>query len=37
MPYGLKRFRRAEALHFIAFSCFHRFPVLEAPEPKETF
>jgi putative transposase len=36
MPYGLKRFQRAEALHFITFSCFHRLPFLEAPEPKET-
>ena len=37
MPYGLKRFQRAEALHFITFSCFHRLPFLEAPGPKETF
>ena len=37
MPYGLKRFQKAEALHFITFSCFHRLPFLEAPEPKETF
>jgi REP-associated tyrosine transposase len=37
MPDGLKRFQRAEALHFITFSCFHRLPFLEAPEPKETF
>ena len=36
MPYGLKRFQRAEALHFITFSCFHRLPFLEAPSPKET-
>jgi putative transposase len=35
MPYGLKRFQRAEALHFITFSCFHRLPFLEAPEPKD--
>jgi len=34
MPYGLKRFQKAEALHFITFSCFHRLPFLEAPEPK---
>ncbi len=32
MPYGLKRFQKAEALHFITFSCFHRLPLLEAPE-----
>jgi putative transposase len=37
MPYGLKRFQKAEALHFITFSCFHRLPFLEAPEPKQTF
>jgi putative transposase len=37
MPQGLKRFLRAEALHFITFSCFHRLPFLQAPEPKETF
>jgi putative transposase len=36
MPYGLRRFQKAEALHFITFSCFHRLPLLEAPEPKET-
>jgi putative transposase len=36
MPYGLKRFQKAEALHFITFSCFHRLPFLETPEPKET-
>jgi putative transposase len=37
MPYGLKRFQRAEALHFITFSCFGRLPFLESPGPKETF
>jgi hypothetical protein len=36
MPYGLKRFQRAETLHFITFSCFHRLPFLEAPAPKES-
>jgi putative transposase len=36
MPYGLKRFQRAEALHFITFSCFRRLPFLEAPELKDT-
>jgi putative transposase len=36
MPHGLKRFQRAESLHFITFSCFHRLPFLEAPGPKET-
>jgi putative transposase len=37
MPYGLKRFQKAEALHFITFSCFHRLPFLEATATKETF
>ncbi len=37
MPYDLKRFQKAEALHFITFSCFHRLPFLDAPGPRETF
>src|SRR5208283_1400364 len=37
MPYDLKRFQKAEALHFITFSCFQRLPFLEAPDPKNTF
>jgi putative transposase len=36
MPYGLKRFQKAEALHFITFSCFHRLPFLASPESKDT-
>ena len=36
MPYGLKRFQKADALHFITFSCFHRLPFLDAPDPKNT-
>ena len=36
MPHGLKRFQRAEALHFVTFSCFHRLPLLEAPGAKQT-
>jgi putative transposase len=36
MPYGLKRFQKAESLHFITFSCFHRLPLLSGPEPKRT-
>jgi putative transposase len=36
MPYGLKRFQKAEALHFITFSCFHRLPFLKASQPKDT-
>ncbi len=34
MPYRLKRFQQAEALHFITFSCYHRLPFLETPDPK---
>ena len=37
MPYGLKRFQKAEALHFITFSCFHRLPLLETPRSKLVF
>ena len=37
MPYGLKRFQRSEALHFITFSCFHRLPLLGAARPKGIF
>ncbi|MGD0732932.1 MAG: hypothetical protein ABR956_16830 [Terracidiphilus sp.] len=36
MPYNLKRFQRAETLHFITFSWFDRLPLLEAPGAKET-
>jgi putative transposase len=36
MPSGLKRFQKAEALHFITFSCFHRFPLLDSPGAKDT-
>ncbi len=36
MPYGLKRFQKAEALHFITFSCRHRLPFLHELENKET-
>jgi putative transposase len=36
MPSGLKRFQRAESLHFITFSCFHRLALLEAPGARET-
>ena len=36
MPSGLKRFQKAESLHFITFSCFHRLPLLEAPGARET-
>jgi putative transposase len=36
MPSGLKRLQKAESLHFITFSCFHRFPLLEAAGARET-
>jgi putative transposase len=36
MPYDLKRYQKAEALHFITFSCFHRLLFLDAPDPKNT-
>jgi putative transposase len=36
MPSGLKRFHKAESLHFITFSCFHRLPLLEGPGAMET-
>ena len=36
MPSGLKRFRKAEALHFITLSCFHRLPLLAAAGARET-
>ena len=34
MSYDLKRFRKAEDLHFITFHCFQRLLFLEALEPK---
>ena len=36
MPTGLKRFQKADALHFITFSSFHRLPFLDAPGARET-
>jgi putative transposase len=36
MPSGLKRFQKAESLHFITFSCFRRLPLLETPGARET-
>lgn len=36
MPSGLKRYQRAESLHFITFSCYRRLPLLEAPGARET-
>jgi putative transposase len=37
MPYDLKRFQKAETLHFITFSCFRRLPFLAEPDPKDIF
>jgi putative transposase len=37
MPRGLRRFQQAESLHFITFSCFHRFQFLQASRPKDVF
>jgi putative transposase len=36
MPYGLKRFQKAETLHFITFSCFGRLPLLDTPDSMDT-
>jgi putative transposase len=36
MPSGLKRFQIAESPRLIAFSCFHRLPLLQAPGARET-
>jgi len=36
MPYDLKRFQKAEALHFITFSCYLRLPLLDVPGARET-
>ena len=36
MPSGLKRFQKAESLHFVTFSCFHRPPLLETSGARET-
>ena len=36
MPSGLKRYQKAETLHFLTFSCFHRFPRLEAAGARES-
>ena len=36
MSGGLKRYQKAETLHFITFSCFRRLPLLEAIEAAES-
>lgn len=35
MPSGLKRFQKAESLHFITFSCYRRLPLLQSPAARE--
>jgi putative transposase len=35
MPLGLERRQNTGQLHFITFSCHHRSPYLEHPEPKD--
>jgi len=37
MPWGLKRFQQAHCLHFITCSCYHRAPLLAAPEACHAF
>ena len=37
MPWGLKRFQEARCLHFLTFSCYHREPLLAAPEACHAF
>ena len=36
MPYGLKRYQKSEAIHFVTFSCYHRLPYLDTPHSKDT-
>jgi putative transposase len=36
MPLGLERRHNTGQLHFITFSCYHRLPFLEHPNPKDT-
>ncbi len=35
MPIGLERRQNTGQFHFVTFSCHHRRPYLEAPEPKD--
>jgi putative transposase len=37
MTQELKRFQEARCLHFITFSCYHRAPLLCAPEARRIF
>lgn len=34
MPHGLKRYQRAQSLHFSTFSCYHRLPFLADSDSK---
>jgi putative transposase len=35
MPWGLKRYQQAGPLHFIMFSCYHRWPLLGTPGERD--
>ena len=37
MPWGLKRYQPAGRLHFITFSCYHRWPLLGTPGERDCF
>ena len=37
MPWGLKRYQQAGALHFITFSCYRRQPLLASSQAKRVF
>jgi putative transposase len=37
MPWGLKRYQQAGALHFITFSCYRRQPLLATPQARQMF
>jgi putative transposase len=37
MPSGLKRYQEKRDLHFITFSCYHRDPLLSAPDARVLF
>jgi REP-associated tyrosine transposase len=37
VPWGLKRFHESGQTHFITFTCFHRFPLLDSSRARRTF
>jgi len=37
MPWGLRRYQQAGQLHFITFSCYHRWPLLGTPGERDCF